>query len=68
MSYTNRIEFVLALHMVLDEHYIVHCFLQFEWVLFANLNITHRFIQARHDRRQAIVSAQSTETAAQSSH
>lgn len=65
---TNRIELVLALHVVLDEHDVVHCFLQLERVLFAGLNVTHRLVQSRHNRRQAIVSAQSTETTAQGAH
>lgn len=65
---TNRIEIVLSLHVVLDEHYIVHCLLQFERVLFPSLNVTHRFVQPRHHRRQSIVAAQSSETTAQGSH
>lgn len=65
---TNRIELVLALHVVLDEHDVVHGLLQLERVLFARLDVTHRLVQARHNRRQAIVSAQSAETAAQSAH
>lgn len=43
-TYTHRIELVLSLHVVLDEHDVVHCLFQFERVLFARLYVTHRLI------------------------
>lgn len=66
--HTNRIEVVLPLHVMLDEHHVVHRLLQLKWILFARLNVTHWFIQPRHNWWQAIVAAQSTETAAQGAH
>lgn len=55
--HTHRIEFIHALHMMLYEHHIVHCLLQFERIFLAWSDITQRLIQARHHRRQSIVAA-----------
>lgn len=55
---TDRVELVLALNVVLNEHDVVQGFLELEGVLLARGEVAHGLVEARHEGGQAVVAGE----------
>lgn len=60
---TNRVEVVLPLYVMLDEHDVVQSLLKLEGVLLTRLHIAHRLIETGYDGWQPIVASHITHNA-----